>query len=152
MTSTGTPTATRIVVGVDGSRESRLALRWAERIWRAFGGVIEAVIVWHFPTNFGSSYVPSDWNPEADARRCLQNCITDVLGTNEPPGLHLVVREGQPAEALLDESKDALILVLGSRGHGGFAGLLLGSVSANCAEHARCPVLVVHNSPTPRTA
>lgn len=141
-----TPIRTRIVVGVDGSHQSKLALRWAARIWRRLGGVIEAVIAWHYPTNVGWTYVPNTWAPEADARRCLQNCVDEVFGSDQPPGLYLVVREGRAAKVLLAESRDAMMLIVGSRGHGGFAGLLLGSVSANCAEHATCPVLVVHDA------
>ena len=62
----------------------------------------------------------------------------------------MLVQEGLPAKVPLDESKGATMLIVGSRGHGGFSGMLLGSVSANCAEHATCPMLVIHGDrPTP---
>jgi nucleotide-binding universal stress UspA family protein len=66
--------------------------------------------------------------------------------------MNLVVREGNPAHVLLESSAGAMMLVVGSRGRGGFAGLILGSVSAAVAEHASCPVLVVHgDKPVPVT-
>jgi nucleotide-binding universal stress UspA family protein len=85
-----------------------------------------------------------DWNPEQDGRAVLADAVTAVFGNDVPPTLRQLVREGNPATVLRDETKDAQMLVVGSRGHGGFAGLLLGSVSANCAEHTQCPVLVIH--------
>jgi nucleotide-binding universal stress UspA family protein len=111
---------------------------------------IDAVSCWSYPTSYGiGSYggLPSDWNPEADARQLLADTVSSVLGQDGPPNLTQLVREGNAAQVLLDETKDAQLLVVGSRGHGGFAGLLLGSVSANCAEHAHCPVLVIHGKP-----
>ena len=134
----------RIVVGVDGSEHSRRALRWAVRIAPTIGASVDAVIAWHFPINFGWSYVPDTWNPEADAEKCLADAVEEVFGPQRPADMRLLVREGLAAKVLLDESENASMLVVGSRGHGGFGGLLLGSVSASCAEHATCPVLVVH--------
>jgi nucleotide-binding universal stress UspA family protein len=133
-----------IVVGVDGSESSRQAVIWAVRYGEMVGGDVDAVISWHHPTNSGLDYLPVEWNPEQDARSILAGAVTEVLGNDVPPSLRQLVREGNPAKVLLDEAKDAQLLVVGSRGHGGFAGLLLGSVSANCAEHAQCPVLVIH--------
>jgi nucleotide-binding universal stress UspA family protein len=71
-----------------------------------------------------------------------------VQALEEFPTAHLtqVVREGRPAEVLLDESEGASTLVVGSRGRGAFAGMLLGSVSAHCIAHAGCPVVVVRDS------
>ena len=66
--------------------------------------------------------------------------------------MQLVVREGGAAKVLLEASEGAVMLVVGSRGHGGFAGLLLGSVSANVAEHAGCPVFIVHGDQPPPPA
>jgi nucleotide-binding universal stress UspA family protein len=144
MTNTVPAPGGRIVVGVDGSVESKLALRWAARIAAATGATIEAVTAWHFPVNFGWSCVPDAWNPETDAVQCLGHLVDDVFPAGRPAGLRLVVREGLPAKILLEESRGAMMLLVGSRGHGGVTGLLLGSVSASCAEHATCPVLVVH--------
>ena len=140
----------RIVVGVDGSGQSKLALRWAVSVAATTRASIDAVAAWHFPVNFGWGYVSDGWDPEADATKALEDSIDEVFGTERPAGLRLLVRQGLPAKVLLDESRGATMLIVGSRGHGGFAGLLLGSVSANCAEHATCPVLVIHgDQPTP---
>ena len=134
------------MVGVDGSGQSKAALRWAARFLAITGGRIDAVIAWHPPASFGWSYVPGDWNPEKDAEKVLSRAVDEVFGADRPLGMQLIVREGNPAKVLLDASRDADLLVVGSRGHGGFAGLLLGSVSAHCAEHATLPVLVVHGN------
>lgn len=142
----------RIVVGVDGSDQSKLALRWAATLADASGSSLDAVAVWHIPTTFGWGYLgfPEDaWTPEGAAEKFLAETIDEVFGDGRPPGLQLVVREGNAARVLLKESEGATMLVLGSRGHGGFSGLLLGSVSSECAEHAHCPVLVVHGEEPP---
>jgi nucleotide-binding universal stress UspA family protein len=150
MTTAETPAAEptrvqRVVVGVDGSEHSKLALTWAARIAEEAKTQLEAVIAWQYPPTFGWAAVPpSDWNPEKDADATLTATVDEVFGTHRPPNLQLTVAEGYPASVLLDGSEDALMLVVGSRGHGGFAGMLIGSVSANVAEHAHCPVLVVH--------
>lgn len=133
-----------IVVGVDGSDSSRQALSWAVHYAGLIGAKVDAVISWNYPAGYGMSGAISDWNPGDDARELLAETIASVLGGDIAVPLSEVVREGNPAQILLDETKDAQMLVVGSRGHGGFAGLLLGSVSAHCAEHAHCPVLVVH--------
>ena len=147
-----TPTDARIVVGVDGSEQSRLALHWAQTIARATAADIEAVTVWFPPVNYGFAYSTDDWNPREDAEKTLTEAVDAVFGAERPRSLRLVVREGNPTHELLTQSEGATMLVLGSRGHGGFAGLLLGSVSAKCAEHAHCPVLVVHGADQPPTA
>jgi nucleotide-binding universal stress UspA family protein len=147
MTSANTASGpARIVVGVDGSESSKEALRWAARLAPALDATIQAVLTWAYPTNFGwgGVGVPGNWNPDDDARKALVQTVDDVFGPDRPIGLTAEVREGQAGATLIDASKEAAMLIVGSRGHGGFAGLLLGSVSAACAEHATCPVLVVH--------
>jgi nucleotide-binding universal stress UspA family protein len=134
----------RIVVGVDGSEESKSALRWAARMADVFGARIEALMVWEFVATYGWAALPplSPPHPELDER--LDKLVTEVLGADRPEGMILRVVEGSAAGCIVAESKDAELVVVGSRGHGGFAGLLMGSVSAKVAEHAHCPVLVVH--------
>lgn len=135
----------RIVVGVDGSAPSKAALRWAARIAPVIRGAIQAVIAWEYPASYGWAVaVPEQWRPDLDAAKVLEETLNEVFGASWPPGLVTTVREGRASAVLLNVSKNADMLVVGSRGHGGFAGLLLGSVSAACAEHAHCPVLVVH--------
>jgi nucleotide-binding universal stress UspA family protein len=133
----------RIVVGVDGSRHSRQALRWGAHLAALFGARLDAVTAWEFPVMYGWS-VPPDWDPARDMEKVLDETLRAVFGDQPPPGLAQQVREGGAAKVLLEASRGAIMLVVGSRGHGGFTGLLLGSVSANVAEHASCPVLIIH--------
>jgi nucleotide-binding universal stress UspA family protein len=81
--------------------------------------------------------------------KVLTDTVDATFGADRPAELKLTVAEGPPAAVLVDRSAGALMLVVGSRGHGGFMGLLLGSISANVAEHASCPVLVVHGNQLP---
>lgn len=134
----------KIVVGVDGSPESRSALRWAARIAAAINARIEAVLVWEFATSYGWSSLAPLSPPPRELEDELATIVTEAFDGKIPSGLTSRVLEGSAASALVRESKDAQLVVVGSRGHGGFAGLLLGAVSAKVAEHAACPVLVVH--------
>jgi nucleotide-binding universal stress UspA family protein len=148
----GSPT--RIVVGVDGSAPSERALRWAHFIAEAAGASLDVVVAWEPFTGFGWlgagwETVPTDWDPASNAEKVLTATIGKVFGDYRPAGLQLTVREGNAAKVLLEVSAGADMLIVGSRGHGGFTGLLLGSVSAACAEHAKCPVLVLHGETPP---
>jgi nucleotide-binding universal stress UspA family protein len=134
----------RIVVGVDGSSYSERALHWAAFLGASLGARLEAVSAWDYPAAMGWAAVPPDWSPQDDMKKVLQDTIHKVFGDHPPAGLTADVREGGAAKVLVQASEGAGMLVVGSRGHGGFVGLLLGSVSANVAEHARCPVLIVH--------
>ncbi|MGX7678532.1 universal stress protein [Jatrophihabitans sp. DSM 45814] len=144
----------RVVVGVDGSEASKHALQWARFIAQAAGSSVEVVAAWEPFTaagwlGAGGVAMPSDWDPAHDAEQILTSTINEVFGEDRPAGFQLTVREGNAAQVLLDISKGARMLIVGSRGHGGFSGLLLGSVSAACAEHATCPVLVLHGDTPP---
>jgi nucleotide-binding universal stress UspA family protein len=148
MSTQSAPGAHRIVVGVDGSESSKSALRWAARLHPLFDGEIEAVIAWEYPTSYGwSAGLPCDWRPDLDAAKALESTVDEVFGTERPPALKCTVREGRANFVLLEAGDSADLLIVGSRGHGGFAGLLLGSVSAACTEHAKCAVLVAHGNP-----
>ena len=138
------PETPRVVVGIDGSDQSLTALRRAARVTTSLEGELEAVIAWHFP-NDGFLYPPmTQWSPERDAETVVKTAADVVFGEVWPDWFRVVVRQGTPAQVLIDQSAGAEMLIVGSRGHGGFAGLLLGSVSAACAAHAHCPVLVMH--------
>lgn len=147
------PGSGQIVVGVDGSVSGNEALRWAARLAPALGATIHVVIAWEYPFEYpppdGTMPLPTlnweDW--EQVSRDTVEKSIDDVFGDAPPAGLDTTVKHGHPAEALLDAAHGATMLVVGSRGLGGFSGLLLGSVSRYVAEHATCPVLVVHEPP-----
>jgi len=141
--------AGRIVVGVDGSQGSRAALRWAVGQAELTDSSIEAVIAWTFPAaaaGFGlGPMVPEDSADfyEELAAKHLQSAITDSVEPGCEVEITPAVRRGPAAEVLLDSAGGADLLVLGSRGHGGFAAMLLGSVSQHCVRHARCPVAII---------
>jgi nucleotide-binding universal stress UspA family protein len=137
-----------ILVGVDGSAGSVDALKWAAKLAPALEAVVVAVNVWHFENTWGAYASPS-WNPETDAQQVLEDALAEAFGDKRPEGLLAQCPQGMAASALIERSASARMLVVGSRGHGGFVGLLLGSVSSACAEHARCPVLVVHSASHP---
>lgn len=143
MSEQGTSTG-RIVVGVDGSESSKQALRWAARLAAGDGSRIEAITAWDYPQAYNSPVDPN-WRPDLDAQTILDDTVREVFGDDPPTGLVPVVRHGPPRTVLIEASRGAELLVVGSRGHGGFAGLLLGSVSSACSEHAHCPVLVLHD-------
>ena len=129
-----------IVVGLDGSGPSLDALEWAVREAKLREGAVRVVTAWHYPP------VPSSVEdaPPNDAFHSAQRMQSDALASVDNRGVDisaLLVRD-LPARALLDAAQDADLLVVGSRGHGGFAGLLLGSVSAQVAHHANCPVVI----------
>jgi nucleotide-binding universal stress UspA family protein len=145
-TSTG---EARIVVGVDGSPPSLDALRWAAHFAGVYGARLEVVTSWEYPPSFGWSSIAPEWNPAKDMAKVLDDSVAAVFGDRPPTDIALQVYEGGAAKVLLDACKGAITLVVGSRGHGGFAGLLLGSVSANVAEHASCPVFIVHGHQPP---
>ena len=132
----------RIVVGVDGSPASEEALRWAVRQGRLTGSPVTAVTSWDYPLDYGvGAYDAFDW--QANSREVLHATVEKVLGPDGGRQVTEQVTKGHPAQVLLDAAADADLLVVGSRGHGGFTGMLLGSVSQHVVAHAGCPVVVV---------
>lgn len=144
----------RIVVGVDGSPQSEQALHWATYLAGCTGSEIEAVTAWPPQFEWGLAWIPGglNWNPAGESAKLLELSLERVYGGSIPASVHRRVVEGGAAKVLIEASRNATALVVGSRGHGGFTGLLLGSVSTACAEHASCPVVVVHGDNPPPTA
>ena len=137
----------RIVVGVDGSPSSMAALRWSILQAELTGCAVEAVTAWRFPSSYGFAPVTdraADF--EGDARKILADALNDVSSVEPDVVVRSSVVEGHPAEVLVRAARRADMLVVGSRGHGGFTGALLGSVSQYCVHHAPCPVLVIRGT------
>jgi nucleotide-binding universal stress UspA family protein len=138
----------RIVVGVDGSPHSEEALRWAVGQARLTGRPVDAVISWRFPEDYsiGGAAVLTTFPWEEVATTIVDDTVAQVVGPSDAHRVSRRVEVGHPAEVLLDAAEDAALLVVGSRGRGGFAGLLLGSVSQSVVARAACPVVVVRAS------
>jgi nucleotide-binding universal stress UspA family protein len=152
----GRPTAPagefgRIVVGVDGSDASKDALRWAHRQATLTGSELSAVAVWSYATMrypSMSAYLPTvnELDLEGDTTQMLEQCVKEVLGDTS---VRMVVMEGHPADVLVRLSDGADLVVVGCRGHGGFVGALLGSISQHLVSAARCPVVVIRHPREP---
>lgn len=135
----------RIVVGVDGSASSVDALRWAGQQARLTGAQLLAVSSWTSPTTYGWSPAPAGTDWQTDSETVLRTALTDALGAAAAEHVQQHVVPGHPAAALLEAAAGADLLVVGSRGHGGFTGMLLGSVSQHVIAHAPSPVVVVRH-------
>ncbi|TDN91614.1 universal stress protein [Microbacterium sp. BK668] len=135
-----------ILVGVDGSTDSLDALRLAIEIAPELGLPVHALVVWDLATTLYDDYRAADElaHPQDDAKRVVAATRQAAFPDGPPPEWFTIGTErGRPAFVLLSHSSHAAMLALGRRGHGGFLGLLLGSVSAACVSHALCPVLLV---------
>jgi nucleotide-binding universal stress UspA family protein len=136
-------------VGVDGSVSSKAALRWALRQAHLTGAVVEAITAWEFPAVYG---YPAPMMDGVDFRelatQVIKDAIAEVTSGAEADPIYYKVVEGDAATALLEESSGADLLVVGSRGHGGFVEALLGSTGQHCVHHATCPVVVIRDSVT----
>ncbi len=134
--------ARHIVVGVDGSEGSMSAVEWAVREAQGTGASVEVVSAWTYPATMAYSTLPpgdfSEWAVDS-AKRAVARAAEVDAGVP----VKAAVYESPAALALVRASEAADLLVVGSRGLGGFRGLLLGSVSQHCAHHARCPVVIV---------
>ncbi|HXP33007.1 MAG TPA: universal stress protein [Acidimicrobiales bacterium] len=133
----------RIVVGVDGSESSRRALAWAVAEAQRAGGSLRLVSAWMFPMALGYAFTTTVHDVHQAAQEVVDRAAAHVAEV--APGIPV---SGETAEqpagpALVAAAKDAAMLVVGSRGRGGFEGLLLGSVSQYCTRHATCSVVVV---------
>lgn len=133
----------QIVIGLDGAAPSLAAFQWAVDEARMRHGRVRMVTGWQYPsTGLGMNGLTWDLEEfEQDARKIQEEALESI----DSDGLivEAEIRYGPPATALLDASKEADLVIVGSRGRGGFTGLLLGSVSSQIVQHAPCPVLVV---------
>ena len=138
----------RIVVGVDGSQSSKAALAWAIGQAELTDATLEAVMAWEYPISFaGVGYAPigsaMDTDFAENAEQVLDGAISETVDPASKIKVSATTREGNPARILLEAAEGADLLVVGSRGHGGFTEALLGSVSQHCVHHAQCPVVIV---------
>ena len=138
----------RIVVGIDGSDHSKRALQWALDEARLRKASLSVVYAWMLPvyaTGYGFApgalIDPASMSEAANAQ--LDRTVDEVVGDTKDVPVERKAIEGMPSQILVEEAEGADLLVVGSRGHGGFAGLLLGSVSQQCAHHATCPVVII---------
>ena len=143
MTPEQTADGGRIVVGVDGSGSSLEALAWAARQAHFTGSTLEVITTWEWPSSYGWAVpVPDDFDPEEDVRATLESSLAEVRAEYPDVRVDPRVVSGHPAPLLVEASEGADLLVVGSRGHGEFVGMLLGSCGEYCAAHAHCPVLI----------
>jgi nucleotide-binding universal stress UspA family protein len=139
-----------VLIGVDGSEDSRTALRWGTALGRELGLPVHAMRAWQYPSDtmmrFGRIELPDP--PEADRlyEEELRSVLHEELGGVADDAVAKVAR-GPAVSALLRHAERDAMIVVGSRGLGGFRGLLLGSVTQQLCEHAPCPVTVVRGDP-----
>ena len=137
-----------IVVGVDGSKCSHSALHFALNEARIRQTKLRIVVVRHVPlAAYGAGWAPPSPALVEDAEAAANEVLAEALELTKADGtaveIEPAVRDGQPANVLVEEAAKADLLVVGSRGWGGFRELMLGSVSQQCAHHAHCPVVIV---------
>lgn len=139
-----------IIVGVDGSESSKAALHWAYEEAAHHGASLTILMSWQPPSTLPMTppygNLPTE-DYESQPRTQALNLLEAFVAELEPRTPAVEVRssleEGNPAKVLIEQSKEADLLVVGHRGHGGFAGMLLGSVSQHIVAHAECPVTIV---------
>lgn len=135
-----------VVVGIDGSPDSQQALTWAIEYAQKFDAPVEAVITWEIPVTYGYPVsFDASWYDDLEGRAqgVLDATLDAVLADKSRVNQH--VERGHPAATLVQAASSAQLLVVGSRGHGAFVGMLIGSVSQYCVQHAPCPVVVIRN-------
>jgi nucleotide-binding universal stress UspA family protein len=138
----------QVVVGLDGSANSAAAVAWAlDYLDRSGGGELRVVMTWNYAPTLSVGYAVGGSVPPAEAmEEATEAALEELLADLTVPAsvtVKKVVHEGSAARVLINEGESADMIVLGKRGHGGFLGLLLGSVATQVVNHAPCPVVVV---------
>ena len=128
-------------------------MRWALGQARLTGQPVEAVTSWSYPVTYGgmggaSAVMAFDW--EGEATGTLEDTVAKAAGSSDGDRVSQRVVQGHPAQVLVDAAADAALLIVGSRGRGGFTGMLLGSVSQHVIARAACPVVVVRAPADPQ--
>jgi nucleotide-binding universal stress UspA family protein len=136
----GTEANSVVVVGIDGSDDSMVALRWAESYARDTGAALSLVTVWEWPISYGYLALPPEYSPDTDANATVEKALAEV--SLPPEQVETLVVEGSAGRELVRLAGDADLLVVGSHGHGAIGSVLLGSVSSYCVHHAAVPVVV----------
>ena len=138
-----------VIVGFDGSPAAGAAVRWAAVQAERSGARLDLVTAWEYPTSWGNAIpFPNDYDPAADAQHLVDPLVEELHAAHASLDIHAHVIEGHPGDVLVEASRHGGLLVVASRGHRAFAGVMLGSVSQHCATHAFCPVVVYREPPT----
>jgi len=135
----------KVIVGVDGSPASKDALREGQRLALALNAQLEAWGCWELPLGYEAYLAMGTDGFAHDVEDNLDKALKEVFGPELPMNVRSRLVHGSARAALVEGSKHAALVVVGRRGHGGFGGLLLGSVSSAVVAHAHCPVVVVHS-------
>jgi nucleotide-binding universal stress UspA family protein len=140
-----------IVVGIDHSAGAKAALRFALEEARLRQATLRVVHAWQFGYIGATGLeLPAVGGELEDFRQgaeaALDETLREVVADGDSVTIERRLDQGAPAAVLVEESRAADLLIVGSRGHGGFAQLLLGSVSQQCAQHAFCPVVIVRGT------
>jgi nucleotide-binding universal stress UspA family protein len=138
-----------IVVGVDGSDGSKQALEWAAAEAKLRELPLTVLLAWHIPSGLYAGGAWTALTPELKedverrANQRLEETCAAVGSALDGLEVKCSVVRGLAPQALIEAAQKATMLVVGTRGHGGFVGLLLGSVSQQCAHHSPCPIVIV---------
>ncbi len=139
-----------VAVGIDGSEGAKAAFRWALAEARLRNAPLRVVHAWTHARVGGTTLRVETGDPQHEAEELLERTISDAATDAHTVNIDRQVVHGEAARALVAAVSQSDLLVVGSRGRGGFAELLVGSVSQHCVHHAPCPVVVVHR-PQPVT-
>jgi nucleotide-binding universal stress UspA family protein len=132
----------KVVVGIDGSPASLEAMEAAAQEATLRGASLQVAMTWDWPLAYGRTPMLHESDPVGGARKEFEAAVASLKEAHPDLTIATLFEHGHPVPALVEASEGADLLVVGSRGHGEFVGMLLGSVSQHCAAQAHCPVLI----------